>query len=75
LFRGVSRRTARRTDRRVSRAEVEWYANQFAPVQAPPVTEEDEAITEKLREITKLHDEGHLTDEEFVAKKRQILGI
>ncbi len=75
MFGGVSRRTARRTARRISRLEVEWSASQFAPVQAPPVTDEDEKVTAQLREITRLHDEGHLSDEEFVAKKRRILGI
>lgn len=45
-----------------------------APVSAPaPVAEVDTA--EQIRKLAALRDEGLLTDEEFTAKKRQILGL
>jgi hypothetical protein len=45
-----------------------------APAQyaAPPQQEEDPI--EKLREYAKLRDDGILTDEEFEAQKRRLLG-
>ena len=42
------------------------------PMPAPPA--EDAAIAE-LKELASLHDQGILTDEEFAAKKKQLLGI
>jgi hypothetical protein len=45
------------------------------PVQqyAPPPQEEEDPIA-KLREYAKLRDDGILTDEEFEAQKRRLLG-
>jgi len=42
------------------------------PMPAPPA--EDASIAE-LKELASLHDQGILTDEEFAAKKKQLLGI
>ena len=33
------------------------------------------ALIEQLQQLAKLHEQGILTDEEFAAKKQQILGI
>jgi len=43
---------------------------QYAP---PPPMEEEDPIA-KLREYAKLRDDGILTDEEFDAQKRRLLG-
>ena len=44
----------------------------IAPVQG---TESTTDITSKLRELSLLHEEGVLTDEEYAAAKRQALGL
>jgi hypothetical protein len=46
------------------------------PVQqyAPPPPQEEEDPIAKLREYAKLRDDGILTDEEFEAQKRKLLG-
>ncbi len=41
---------------------------------APPPPEPEQDPVEQLRELAKLRDEGILTDEEFAAQKRKILG-
>jgi len=66
LFRRIARRTARRTSRRVARRqEAEQQAGGAAPSNAE----------EELKNLAELHTQGVLTDEEFAAKKKQILGI
>ena len=42
--------------------------------QEPPAPEEERYIAE-LQELAKLHEQGIIDDEEFAAKKEQILGI
>lgn len=39
----------------------------------PPAAESD--VTSQLTQLAQLHDQGILTDEEFAAKKAQLLGI
>jgi hypothetical protein len=51
--------------------DAQQYAQQPAPAAAAPA---DSSIDE-LTQIAQLHDQGILTDEEFAAKKAQILGI
>ncbi len=75
--RRTGRRTARRTSRRVSRRQADM--NQLAPAPAaepapppPPAPEEDKYA--KLKEAKDLLDAGVLTDEEFAAEKKKILG-
>jgi len=55
-------------------AEAE-YAQQPQVVyeQAPPPPADDNMV--ELRKLADLHSQGILTDEEFAAKKKQILGI
>ena len=43
------------------------------PQQAPAPAEPD--ITSELQQLAQLHSQGILTDEEFSAKKAQLLGI
>jgi len=62
--RRMARRTARRTSRRVSRPQ----PPSEAPGSAPDPTAE-------LKKLADPHAQGVLTDAEFAAKKKQILGI
>ena len=77
--RRVARRTSRRTSRRMSAAQ---QPPQEAPPQAaapapaapaPPPREQDDMA--EIQQLAKMKDQGLLTEEEFQAKKKQILGI
>ena len=46
---------------------------QYAPPPPPPAAEPD--VAGELTKLAELHTQGILTDEEFSAKKAQILGI
>jgi Short C-terminal domain len=78
---GPSRRVARRTARRTSRRQAAFrdsYDDGYdEPQQAPPpqAAPAQPDITEQLQGLAKLHEQGILTDEEFAAKKKEILGI
>ncbi len=81
--RRVARRTARRTSRRMAgsqqAAPQEAAPQEAAPQQAPPppapaATPMDDQTAE-LKQLGELHAQGILTDEEFAAKKKQILGL
>ncbi len=50
-------------------------AQQQAPQQAAPAAAAAPDYTEELEQIAKLHEQGILTDDEFAAKKKEILGI
>ena len=54
-----------------AQAEAAPPPQQYAPAPAP--AEPD--VTEELTKLAQLHTQGILTDEEFTAKKAQILGI
>lgn len=75
-MRRTSRRTARRTSRRVSRRQAgmseggEYYdepAQDYEP--APEPSKYDE-----LEKLSNLHAQGALTDAEFEAEKKKLLG-
>jgi putative oligomerization/nucleic acid binding protein len=86
---GASRRVARRTARRTSRRQMAMYGNQgggydegydepapqqsYAPPPAAAPAEPD--YVEELGKLARLRDQGIITDEDFEAKKKQILGI
>ena len=90
LLRGVARTaviagTATSVSNRVSRRQANRWASQDAqqqpqqqyydappPAPAPAAPEVDTVA--QLRELAKLRDDGILTDEEFSAEKRKILG-
>ena len=89
LLRGVARTaviagTATSVSNRVSRRQANRWASQDqqqyeeAPPQqyqqAPPPPEPAEDPIAQLRELAKLRDDGILTDEEFAAEKKKILG-
>jgi hypothetical protein len=72
--RRVARRTARRTVRRQEMLRGDGgYDEQAAPPPAAAPAAPD--YTDELAELGQLHEQGVLTDEEFEAKKKQILGI
>jgi hypothetical protein len=48
------------------------YEQQAAP---PPQAPAEPDMTEQLQDLAKLHEQGILTDEEFAAKKKEILDI
>lgn len=82
LLRGVARTaviagTATSVSNRVSRRQAQrWSAEetQTAPQQDTAYDDTDEQMAQ-LEKLGHLHDQGVLTDEEFTAKKQQILGI
>jgi hypothetical protein len=41
----------------------------------PEAAAPEQDYTEELAQLAKLHEQGVLTDEEFAAKKKEILGI
>lgn len=80
---GPNRRVARRTARRVSRRQA-MMQDAMAPepepqhaVPAPPpapATPAGPDVAGQLAELAKLKEQGALTDEEFEAAKRKLLG-
>jgi hypothetical protein len=75
--RRVARRTARRTSRRQAmlRGDTGGYDEPVAAAPAAPAAAAEPDYTDQLQELAKLREQGILTDEEFQAKKKQILGI
>ena len=74
----VSNRVSRRQAQRWSAQDApqQGYADQgyAEPAPAPqPYAPQPDAV-EQLRELAKLRDDGILTEEEFAAEKRKILG-
>ena len=72
--RRVARRTSRRTSRRMSAAQAPPASAPApaAPAQAAPAQQDDMA---EIQQLAAMKDQGILTEEEFQAKKKQILGI
>jgi hypothetical protein len=69
--RRVARRTSRRTSRRMAAAQPAPEAPPPA-ASAPPPQQDDMA---QIQQLAAMRDQGLLTEEEFQAKKKQILGI
>jgi hypothetical protein len=72
--------TASAVGGRVQHRQQEKYAAQEQPqqvqyVEAPPAAPSADDQMEQLEKLGDLHAKGILTDEEFAAKKAQILGI
>lgn len=82
LLRGMARTavvagTATHVSNNVSRRQAnKWAAKEetAAPQEAAPAPAQDD-LTTQLESLQKLKDEGILTEEEFSAKKKQILGL
>ena len=68
--RRVARRTSRRTSRRMAASQPEPQA--APPPAAAPAQQDDMA---QIQQLATMKDQGLLTEEEFQAKKKQILGI
>ena len=68
--RRVARRTSRRTSRRMAASQPETQA--APPATAAPAPQDDMA---QIQQLATMKDQGLLTEEEFQAKKKQILGI
>jgi hypothetical protein len=67
-----ARRVARRTSRRTSRRMADAQTLQQAASAAGPAPQDDMA---QIQQLATMKDQGILTEEEFQAKKKQILGI
>jgi len=68
--------TATAVSNRVSRRQANKAAEpEPAPQEAPPAASAGGTDVEQLQQLAALHDQGILTDEEFAAKKKQILGL
>jgi hypothetical protein len=73
----VSNRVSRRQARRWGAQEEASYAQEPPPQQyaaPPPAAAPAEDPIAQLKELAALHTDGVLTDEEFAAQKRKILG-
>jgi hypothetical protein len=68
----VSNRVSRRQANRW--AAQESYPPQYAEEPPPPPAQPAGDPVAQLRELAKLRDDGILTDEEFAAEKRKVLG-
>ena len=69
----VSRRQAGRWEDQAQQQEAEAADQQQAA--PPPAAADEPDYMAELEQLAKLRDQGILTDEEFEAKKKQILGI
>jgi hypothetical protein len=72
----VSGRVARRQNEKYAAKDQAAYEEQEAAAPPPPapVASEEDNIAE-LQKLAQLKEQGILTEEEFAAKKKQILGI
>ena len=73
--RRVARRTARRTSRRMSAAQAPPPAAPAAPAAAPAPAPAQQDEMAEIQKLAQMKEQGILTEEEFAAKKKQILGI
>lgn len=71
--RRVARRTSRRTSRRMSAAQQPTQAAPPPPAAAAAPAQQDDMA--QIQQLATMKDQGILTEEEFQAKKKQILGI
>lgn len=69
----VSNNVSRRQYNRWNAQEEQAQQEQFQQQQAQAPQEDDTSA--QLEQLANLHQQGILTDEEFAAKKKQILGI
>jgi len=71
---GTAGAVRHRQDQRYARQDQEAYDQQVAAQQAAAAPAEPD-YTAELQQLAQLRSQGILTDEEFEAKKKQILGI
>jgi hypothetical protein len=70
-----ARRVARRTSRRTSRRMADQQPPQQAAPPSPPAAAAPPDDMAQIQQLATMKDQGLLTEEEFQAKKKQILGI
>jgi hypothetical protein len=85
LLRGMARTaavagTATAVSNRVSRRQANRWADQeaeqqYSEAQAEPVQTAADDEVAQLQKLAQLRDQGILTEDEFTAKKKQLLGI
>lgn len=80
LLRGMARTaviagTATAVSNNVSRRQANRWAANDAPQEAPAPAPAQDELTTQLESLEKLKEQGILTEEEFSAKKQQILGL
>ncbi len=82
LLRGMARTaviagTATAVSNNVSRRQANRWATNDAPQEtaAPAPAPAQDELTTQLESLEKLKEQGILTEEEFTAKKKQILGL
>jgi hypothetical protein len=73
-MRRVARRTARRTASRQADAATPQTAPD-APAAAAPAASPEPAYMAELEQLNQLKEQGILSEEEYAAKKQQILGL
>jgi hypothetical protein len=71
----VSGRTARRQQQKYATQDAQAQQEAAPMEQAPAAAGEMDDTAAQLEQLAKLKQEGILTEEEFTAKKKQILGI
>ncbi len=69
----VSGRVARRKQRRYAEEDQQYVQQVYEPVASGATAEPD--YTAELEQLAQLKEQGIITEEEFEAKKKQILGI
>ena len=62
-------------ERRAQEAQAQQAGAQEAPSAAPAAAPAGDDTTTQLKKLADLHDQGVLTDEEFAASKKKLLGI
>ncbi len=72
-IRGVARRTARRTSRR-QMAMAQGGSKPEGDVPQEQEVADNSDYLDELEKLAELHEKGILTDEEFQAKKKELLG-
>lgn len=71
---GTANAVSHRQQQRWSNQQQEQYAEQQAQYAAQAAPQQDDTV-EQLQQLAQLKDQGIITQEEFDAKKKQILGI
>ena len=69
----VSGRVARRQQRKYAEEDQQYVQQVYEPVAEGAVAEPD--YTQELEQLAQLKAQGIITEDEFQAKKKQILGI
>ena len=69
------RRSMRRTARRTSRRQNMMYQENEAPVEESADSRGSQSYSDEIEELSRLKNEGMITEDEYNAKKKQILGL